>query len=82
MPDENHTYDELETTLTIKCPLCRVDIPMPHRDTATSDGLSIELDSAVADEHIEMHLHCTCRWHDDGDGVVSRYANPDCQVHR
>jgi hypothetical protein len=84
---EPESYDALETGITASCPICGVDIPLPHTDTPDENGLSVVLDRGIADEHIDMHTRCTCRWEMRGFNattnapVVRRVTNLGCPVH-
>lgn len=80
------SYDALETGITIECPICKVDIPMPHTDQPDENGLTVTFDRAIADEHITMHQQCTCRWQTSYGGnantpSIHRISNLGCLVH-
>ena len=75
--------DVTETGITFDCPLCGVDIPLPHTDTADPNGLTVALDTEVYMEHAIMHADCLCEWVKTGEGakaVIAR-VNPDCRFH-
>lgn len=87
MTDAEKSYDALSTGLTIQCPICKVDLPVPHTDQPTEEGLSVTLDRAIADEHVDMHTRCRCRWETRGFNaatnapVIRRITNLECPVH-
>lgn len=78
----DHT-DALDTTISVECPVCYVDIPLPHTDEPTAEGLSVTFDRTIAEEHIQMHSKCTCRWEvlHSTPRVTRCITHGSCEVH-
>lgn len=73
--------DALETSITVECPICLVDLPAPHKEEPTPEGLSVTFDHQFVEEHIDMHKKCTCRWAHSDSVTVRRITNLSCEVH-
>lgn len=63
---------------TITCTICGASIPMSYTDDPSSQGLSLSYDTALVDEHVEMHKNCTCGWASD---TGARWHVGTCSVH-
>jgi hypothetical protein len=62
----------------IPCRVCGTMVPVTDADVADASGLSPGLDSALMEEHMDMHRRCTCVWVNGSITIIE----PGCSIHQ